>query len=131
MSVIALFPPETVTNATFSNKMSKELKTLVYYCIRRRWYNTVVNQCDAFMAKKGKEPTALYWKAFGTGMTGNPSEALRLLDGFQSRRDLQLPVALAMMYFHKKTASADREAINSLRSELAVAEDVAVPCFHC
>lgn len=106
--------------------MSKELKAIVYYCIRRRWFNSAAGHCDAFMLKKGKEPTALFWKAFVTGMCGNTGEALRLLDGFQSRRDLQLPVALAMMFFHKKSASTDREAINSLRSELAVAEDVAV-----
>lgn len=109
--------------------MSKELKAIVYYCIRRRWFNSAASHCDAFMLKKGKEPTALFWKAFAVGMCGNPGEALRLLDGFQSRRDLQLPVALAMMFFHKKSASTDREAINSLRSELAVAEDVAVWLF--
>ena len=106
--------------------MSKEFKSLVYYYIRRQWYSTVIALCDDLMTKKGKEPTALFWKAFCTGMQGNIMECLRILENFQSRKDLQYPVTLAMLYFHKKSSNVDREAVSSLRSELSVSEDIVV-----
>jgi hypothetical protein len=106
--------------------MSKELKSSIYYFIRRRWYSQLVKSCDAAMAKKGKEPITLFWHAFGLGMTGNISECLRELETFQARKDLQYPVNLAMHFFHKRAANVDRDALASLTAERSIAEDVAV-----
>ena len=106
--------------------MSKEFKPQVYNFIRRGWYDQLSSLCDGLMAKKGKDPLALFWKAFAMGMSGNINDSLRLLESFQSRKDLQFPVTLALMYFHKKAVPVDREAISNLKSELSVAEDVAV-----
>eukprot|EP00600_Ochromonadales_sp_CCMP1393_P000361 CAMPEP_0174983574 /NCGR_PEP_ID=MMETSP0004_2-20121128/17217_1 /TAXON_ID=420556 /ORGANISM="Ochromonas sp., Strain CCMP1393" /LENGTH=551 /DNA_ID=CAMNT_0016235837 /DNA_START=1 /DNA_END=1653 /DNA_ORIENTATION=- len=105
--------------------MSKEFKAQAYNFIRRGWYDQLIASCDAVMAKKGKDPLSLFWKAYGIGMNGNVNDALRTLEGFQSRKDLQFPVSLALMYFHKKAASVDREAVSNLKSELSIAEDVA------
>lgn len=60
------------------------------------------------------------------GMTGDIDGCLREYDAFHARKDLQFPVNLAMVYFHKKAANVDREALRSITSELPLAEDVAV-----
>ncbi len=99
---------------------------MVYNFVRRGWYDQLGSLCDNIMAKKGKDPLAVYWKAFGLGMSGSISESLRLFEGFQSRKDLQFPVTLALMYFHKKANPVDREAVATLKSELSIAEDVTV-----
>jgi hypothetical protein len=106
--------------------MSKEFKPQAYNLIRRGWFDQLNALCDGVMAKKGKDPLTAYWKAFALGMMGNISECLRMLESFQSRKDLQFPVTLALMYFHKKANPVDREAVAQLKSELSIAEDVAV-----
>jgi hypothetical protein len=78
------------------------------------------------MAKKGKEPVALYWHAFGLGMNGNISDSLREFETFQARKDLQYPVNAAMLFFHKKVPSVDHEIVANIKSEMSAAEDVAV-----
>ena len=37
---------------------------------------------------------------------------------------MQYPVALALIYFHRRSAQGDREVVDTLRSELGIAEDV-------
>lgn len=106
--------------------MSKDLKPNVYYLIRRGWYSQVIQLCEQSLSKKGKEPIALYWQAFALGMSGQIHEAIRILENFQSRRDLQLPMSLALIYFHQRAANVDREAVQTLKSELAIAETVTV-----
>lgn len=106
--------------------MSKEFKPYIYYFARRKWYGQMNKFCDGVIAKKGKDPVAIFWKAFAVGMSGNVNDSLRLLESFQSRRDMHYPVTIARLYFHEKSQVIDHEAIDSLRSELTVAEDVTV-----
>jgi hypothetical protein len=106
--------------------MSKEFKPQVYYLARRKWYEQLSVRCDELVKQKGKDPVAIFWKSFAIGMSGNINDSLRLLESFQSRKDMQYPVTLARLYFHKKSTSVDHEAIDSLESEKSVAEDVAV-----
>lgn len=103
---------------------SKEIKPQLYYLLRRGWYSQLIKFCDGIISKKGKDPLAIFWKAFALGMTNNINDCLRLFESFQARRDLQYPVTLALLYFHKKSPSIDHEAVDSLTSELGVAEDV-------
>lgn len=107
--------------------MSKEFKPQIYYLLRRGWYEQALALCDTLVQKKGKDPIAIYWKAYATGMCGNIQDALRLLEMFQSRRDLQFPVSLALLFFHRRNRQmVDQEAIDTLLSELSIAEDVTV-----
>lgn len=106
--------------------MSKELRPVYYYYIRRKWFSQLVQSCSEVIDRKGKDPITLFWKAFGLGMTGDIDGCLRELDAFHARKDLQFPVNLAMIYFHKKSPSVDREAVRAITAELPLAEDIAV-----
>lgn len=106
--------------------MSKEVKSQIYYLARRGWHDQLAAVCDGHMAKKGKDPTCVFWKAFALGMTGNLSEASRLLETFQARRDMQYPATLALIYFNRRSRNVDHDLLSSLQSELSVSEDVVV-----
>ena len=119
--------------------MSREQKPQIYYYARRGWHNSMIKFCDEIMQKKGKDPTAIFWKAYALGMNDNFDECRRQLDSFSSRRDLQLPATMALIHFAKKQkvkqmqksyrgnngSHVDHEYIDSLMSEMSVAEDVA------
>lgn len=111
--------------------MSKEIKPQIYFLIRRGWHDQLLRLCDSIIAKKGKDPLTVYWKAYALGMSGNTTDCLRTLESFQSRRDMQYPVSLALLFFHSRAATIDRDAVDALNSELAIAEDVTVyVCYH-
>lgn len=109
--------------------MSKEFKPQVYYLARRKWFEQLNKYCEAAIAKKGKDPLAIFWKAFATGMNGNINDCLRLLDNFQSRRDMQYPVTLAKIFFHNKCQPIDHETVESLNADLSIAEEITVHHF--
>jgi len=106
--------------------MSKELKPLVHYYIRNGWYNQALKLCESSLQKKGKDNVATFWRAVSIAMPGNATESLRQLEGMQSRRDVELPAALALIYFHKQQPTVDKEAIENIRGELSVTRDVSV-----
>lgn len=105
--------------------MSKEVKPLIYYYARRGWYNQLTNFCEALRVKK-QDPFNVFWKAFGQGMCGNISASLGTLDLLQSRKDMQYPVTIARLYFHRRARNIDYEAIDVLSSELSIAEEITV-----
>jgi hypothetical protein len=106
--------------------MSKDLKPQLYYCVRRGFYGQLAQTCEAVMSKKGKDPVTLYWHAFALGMMGQLQECQRELDSFQNRKDLQLPMVAAKLYFHQKAVNVDREEVESLKQDLSVAETFTV-----
>ena len=106
--------------------MSKETKPQIYFFARKGWYEQLGNICDAQIAKKGKDPVSVFWKAFSLGMEGSIQACTKLLETFQARRDMQYPASLALIYFLKRAPSVDHDAISTLQSELSIAEDVAV-----
>jgi tetratricopeptide repeat protein 21B len=106
--------------------MSKEFKAVSNYLLFRRQYDDLLRLCEVTITKKGKDPIVLFWKAFCIGMTGNSKEAIRQMDGFSSRKDMQFATTSAIIYFHSIQKPVDREAIETLKNELSITEDVTV-----
>ena len=104
--------------------MSREVKPQIYYYIRKGWNDQLASFCDSVMARKGKDPVAMFWKAFALGMAGAIPDCIQQLEAFASRKDMQYPVTLALIYFHKRAARVDREVVDTLSMELSIAEDV-------
>ena len=105
---------------------SKEFKPQIYYLIRHGYYEQLIKFCDTLLSKKGKDPVLVYWKAYGLGMSGNIPDCLRQLEGFQARKDMQYPVSLALLYFHKRSPQVDQDTVDSISAELPFAEEVTV-----
>ena len=112
-----------------SNISIKDIRPQIFYYIRRKLYNHAISLCDSLLSKKGKEPTLLYWKAFATGFGGNINDALRQFEGLQGKREIQYPISLALIYFHKQLPRVDYDAVDTLNAELSAAEDVTVGQF--
>jgi hypothetical protein len=81
--------------------MSKDFKSYAYYYIRRKNYDQLLQLCENQLAKKGKDPTTLFWRAIAVGSLGNVHDGMRQLEGLQSRKELQFPITLAMAHFHQ------------------------------
>ena len=92
--------------------MSREQKPILYYLARRGWNDSLIKFCDQIILKKGKDPTAVFWKAYGLGMNGDFEECRRQLEAFSSRKDLQFPATMALIHFAKKHQSRRRERID-------------------
>lgn len=92
--------------------MSREQKPQIYYLARRGWHDSIIRLCDGIMLKKGKDPTAVFWKAYALGMSDNFDECRRQLESFSSRRDLQYPATMALLHFAKKEQMRGRSHID-------------------
>lgn len=101
-------------------------KAYIYYYARRGWHEQLVSFCDEIISRKGKDPVTVFWKAYGLGMTHGLGRVQGELEVFQNRRDLQLPLTTALLYFaqHHRGGSYDYEYIRSLEAELSVAEEM-------
>ena len=66
--------------------------------------------------------------AFALGMEGLVPEAIREMEGLRSKHEVELAVAMALLYFHGKAKMVDR--CNSF-SSLCTAELHYVACISC
>ncbi|CAN0259908.1 unnamed protein product, partial [Ectocarpus sp. 12 AP-2014] len=58
-------------------------------------------------------------------MEGLIPEAIRKMENLRSKHDVELGVAMALLYFHGKAKMVDREAVETLTATLTITEDMA------
>ena len=119
-------PISSPLNRSLLFPMSRDVKPILYHYCRRGWHEQLLSVCDTILSRKNKDVFALFWRAYGMGMAGNITAALSLFEEHQSKRDMQFPSTLALIYFHKKLPSIDQELLDQLQSEASVSEDVTV-----
>mmetsp|Transcript_72654 Transcript_72654/g.187410 ORF Transcript_72654/g.187410 Transcript_72654/m.187410 type:complete len:1345 (-) Transcript_72654:48-4082(-) len=97
--------------------MDTNTKVLVLYYVREGYHNKVQTLCeDEF--RKTADPSLRMWKAYALHCQGGTREALLEVEGVQDKRDMALPAACAMLYFHTQLGAADLQAVNELQNKI-------------
>ncbi|CAN0392522.1 unnamed protein product, partial [Pylaiella littoralis] len=102
-----------------------DYKSLISYYLREGFYQHAANEATEQIQRRGNDTYLLYWEAFALGMEGLIPEAIRKMENLRSKHDVELGVAMALLYFHGKAKMVDREAVETLTATLTITEDMA------
>jgi len=97
--------------------MNSNAHVLVLYYIREGYHNKVQALCDEEI-RKTHDPALYLWKAYALHCQGGTREALLETERVMDKRDMALPAASALIYFHSQLGSADRDAVSDLQTKV-------------
>lgn len=103
---------------------TQQFRPTLYHYIRRGWYTQQINFCNDVISKKGRDPAVLFWRAFALGMTNKIDQFEKIMETFSSRKDMNYPVTLALLYFCQRKPVVDSYFVDKYNAELSVAEDI-------
>ncbi|CAM9357864.1 unnamed protein product [Ectocarpus fasciculatus] len=108
-----------------SSTLKTDYKSLINYYLREGLYQHAADEASEQIQRRGNDTYLLYWEAFALGMEGLIPEAIRKMENLRSKHDVELGVAMALLYFHGKAKMVDREAVETLTATLTITEDMA------
>lgn len=93
--------------------MASNTQALAQYYAREGYYNKVQVLCNEEL-RRTADPSLNLWKAFALHSEGSTREAIVEAQSFLLKRDMGLPFASALIFFHNQCASVDRDAVSEL-----------------
>ena len=108
-----------------SRSKNADWRPSVHYNAREGHYRAVADECSALLQRRSGDGPLLWWKAISTGLEGSSSEAIRMLTELRGRRDLELPVSLALLHFHRRARNVDSMEVDQLEDISSSAKDSA------
>jgi len=93
--------------------MTTHAQALALYYAREGYYNKVQTLCDEEGRRTGDVPMHL-WKAYALHREGGTREAILEAEGCLQKRDMGLPFAVALCYFHEQLAMVDHDAVRDM-----------------
>ncbi|CAM9895733.1 unnamed protein product, partial [Ectocarpus sp. 12 AP-2014] len=108
-----------------SATLKTDYKSLINYYLREGLYQHAADEASEQIQRRGNDTFLLYWEAFALGMEGLIPEAIRKMENLRSKHDVELGVAMALLFFHGKAKMVDREAVETLTATLTITEDMA------
>jgi tetratricopeptide repeat protein 21B len=100
---------------------------LVLYFAREGYWHHVQTVADQVIKKRGRAPVLSFWKAYAVAREGEYAAAIRNFDELRSKREVEYPSILALIWAHERTDLTDHEAINELSSAQRRSESRATP----
>jgi tetratricopeptide repeat protein 21B len=104
-------------------------ESYVYFYMRHRMWQNLADHCEASF-RKLQDNAFIFWKGFAYHGLNDTNESINQLTAIQSKRDVAFAAVSALLFYNQKTATVDREAVESLRQkerdERKVASDKAV-----
>uniref|UniRef100_A0A7S2HRG3 Tetratricopeptide repeat protein 21B n=1 Tax=Zooxanthella nutricula TaxID=1333877 RepID=A0A7S2HRG3_9DINO len=101
--------------------MSTQTQVLAQYYVREGYYNRVQELCkqENGVNPQVGDPVLHMWKAFAMHCEGSTREAIPLCETLlEGKKDMALPAASALIFFHSKCSVPDRDAIRSLEQRV-------------
>jgi tetratricopeptide repeat protein 21B len=93
--------------------MASNAQVLVHYYVREGYYSKVQSVCDEDRAQP-KDPALSFWKAYAVHCEGSTRAAILETEALMEKRDMQLPCASALNYYHNQCKVVDHDAVSEL-----------------
>ena len=100
---------------------------LVLYFAREGYWHHVQTVADQVIKKRGRAPVLSFWKAYAVAREGEFAAAIREFDDLRTKREVEYPAILALLWAHERTDLTDHDAINELSSAQRKSESRATP----
>jgi tetratricopeptide repeat protein 21B len=105
--------------------MSDATALIDFYC-QAGYYRQVQTVCQELLQKRGEDSVLLFWQLFGLAKEGKVNHAIQELAGLRGKRDVELPVCVALAHWHACASLKDHDAISELRNAQHSLEDRAL-----
>lgn len=100
---------------------SAQLVPCVYYFAQRQLFGHLKRSCEEEIARRGNDPLAAFWRAVAVASEGNPTEAIRELDGLRRKREVEFAAMVALIDSHKRCKLVQHDVVAALEADLSAA----------
>lgn len=110
------------------NSLLTNTHCLAQYYLREGYTNKVQTLCSDEL-QRNNDPSLVVWQAYAHHMDGNTRDAINLTETVLEKRDMALPCASALVFYHMSSAVVDQDRVSELTlrvdSETHTAQEIA------